>query len=197
MTKFKMLVGLLPLLLWSCASDEELFAKYDQFCNNKICMAQIAEVQYSYLPPDYAVWEPAVYFGFDKDTLVGRELERLTSNIDVLKKHPDYLVSIRGFTDSFNSQAYNLVLSTRRQGAVFDYLVSQGISAKRIIASKAGELLPIKDSEAQQDRILNRRVEMLLLDSNGRPLSFGIDTDRRTQEVFEPPLPLDRPAKGG
>lgn len=196
MSKVKILIGILPLLLWSCASDEELFAKYDQFCNNKICLAQISEVQYSFLPTDYAVWEPAVYFGFDKDSLVGREEQRLTRNIEVLKTHPDYLVSIRGFTDSFNSQAYNLALSTRRQATVFEFLVDQGISAERIIATKAGELLPIKDSEAKQDRILNRRVEMLLLDSTGRPLSFGIKTDTDAQEVFEPPLPLDRPVKG-
>lgn len=195
MNNYRILIGALLSLLAACASDEELFAKYDAFCNNKICLAQISEVQYSYLPPDYVVWEPAVYFGFDKHELTNKELQRLESDIKVLRDHPNYMVSVRGFTDSFNSQAYNLALSERRQATVVNYLIAQGIAAERVIASKAGELLPIKDSEARQDRILNRRVELLLLDGTGRPLSFGINASRTVEDVFEPPLPLDRPAR--
>lgn len=180
------------LLLAGCASDEELFAQYDKFCSSKICLATLAEVSYTPLPPDYTLWEPAVYFGFDKHHLIEVEYARLDRNIKVLEENPGFKVSVRGFTDSFNSQAYNLALADRRQNTVATYLLSKGIAEDRIIATKAGELLPIKDSEAEEDRILNRRVEMLLLDETGRPLAFGVDLERRIQETFNPPLPTDR-----
>ncbi len=195
MNKLFLTLATLLTLLSACASDEELFAKYDAFCTRNICLAQISEVQYSHLPPEYTVWEPAVYFGFDKDKLIDAEYRRLEQNITVLLNNPMFMVSVRGFTDSYNSQAYNLALSQRRQKTVVDYLVEKGISESRVIASKAGELLPIKDSEARADRILNRRVELLLLDETGRPLSFGVDVNRRSNDVFEAPLPLDRPKR--
>lgn len=185
------LIALLTLFT-SCASDEELFARYDQFCSKKICIAGISEVQYTNLPPEYTVWEPAVFFGFDKHHLIAAEYARIESNIKVLKQHPQFKVSIRGFTDSFNSQAYNLALADRRQTTVVTYLQNRGIDTDRIIASKAGELLPIIDSDAEEDRILNRRVEMLLLDETGRPLAFGVDLERRGIEEFVPPTPTDR-----
>jgi len=183
------------VLLISCASDEELFARYDKFCSNKICLATLAEVQFTPLPPDYSLWEPAVYFGFDKHHLIDREYVRIDRNIKVLNEHPKFKVSIRGFTDSFNSQAYNLALADRRQSTVVKYLLERGINPGRIIATKAGELLPILDSEAEEDRILNRRVEMLLLDENNRPLAFGVDLERRINDEFIPPTPTDREPK--
>jgi len=59
-----------PVFLASCASNDELFAEYDELnicgkCNNKIEMSMVNATAM----PETFIWEPAVYFGFDLDYL--------------------------------------------------------------------------------------------------------------------------------
>ena len=120
-------------------------------------------------------WEPAVYFGFDKDTLAASEMARLDKDLLVLRQKPQLKLSIQAFTDSKGSNQYNRDLALRRQQAVVGYLMSKGLAKQRILTSPLGEELPVLgDSEAE--RVVNRRVELMLLDANGRPLSLSIQT---------------------
>ena len=118
-------------------------------------------------------WEPAVYFGFDQATLETKEMARLDRDLLVLRKKPALKLSIQAFTDSKGSNQYNRDLAIRRQETVVNYLVSKGLAKERIRMSPLGEELPILgDSEAE--RVVNRRVELMLLDAAGRPLSLSI-----------------------
>ena len=98
---------------------------------------------------------------------------------------------MQAFTDSIASFAYNADLSERRRLAVYDYLAEKGISSDRIISSAGSELLPVLPTDSVEDRIINRRVEMMLLDNTGRPLSIGIALPDEAED-FVPPYPSEK-----
>ena len=180
------------LALNGCASNEELFAEYDAYCQGAACVATEGEVVYERVPVEVPAetlpWEPAVYFGYDLDTLDNVELLRLDRNIAVLDTDETLRISLQAFTDSVASFSYNERLAERRRQGVVRYLISQGISEDRIVSSSGSESLPVLPSDSVEDRIINRRVEMMLLDASGRPVSFGIALPEEPEE-FIPPYP--------
>lgn len=179
---------LLILTLTACASNEELFAKYDAYCQGTTCVSTEVEVVYEQVPAEVLSWEPAVYFGYDLDALEESEAARLDKNIKLLELDSDLGISLQAFTDSVASFAYNVNLSERRRITVVNYLMEAGIAEERIVSSAGSETLPVLPSDEAEDRILNRRVEMMLLDSSGRPISFGVVLPN-DQEDFVPPYP--------
>lgn len=86
-------------------------------------------------------------------------LDRLA---DFLKRYEDRDVRIEGHTDSSGDDAYNMQLSERRADAVRQYLVSQGISPRRIVATGRGETTPVASNNTAGGRQLNRRVEIII-----------------------------------
>ena len=133
-----------------------------------------------------SIWEPAVYFGYDLASLDANELARLDRDIVVLKKNPKLKLSVQAFTDSHGSNQYNQKLALQRQKTVVDYLVSKGVTRNRIVLSPLGEELPILGNSAAE-RVVNRRVELMLLDQGGRPLSFAIQPKATD---FKAPFPV-------
>ncbi len=176
-------------VLSGCATQDQLFAKYDKTCDlpeakviTKVKIVKQIEKQ----GIAGLHWEPAVYFGFDVATLEAKETERLVKDIAILTKNPELKVNIQAFTDVKGSNRYNHQLALRRQNTVLDYMGKQGISRDRILLSALGEELPILGSSTSE-RSINRRVELMLLDSSGRPLALEIQPK---QTGFTPPLPV-------
>ena len=77
----------------------------------------------------------------------------------VMRDYPNIAIRIEGHTDSDGSDAYNLKLSQQRAAAVLDYLVSQGLDAKRMGSVGLGETQPIDTNRTSDGRATNRRVE--------------------------------------
>jgi outer membrane protein OmpA-like peptidoglycan-associated protein len=77
----------------------------------------------------------------------------------VMRDYPNIAIRIEGHTDSDGSDAYNLKLSQQRAAAVLDYLVSQGLDAKRMGSVGLGETRPIDTNRTADGRANNRRVE--------------------------------------
>lgn len=69
-------------------------------------------------------------------------------------------IAVTGYTDSIGSNAANQRLSQRRADAVKQYLVSQGVEAKKIQTTGRGEANPVADNKSAQGRARNRRVEV-------------------------------------
>lgn len=110
------------------------------------------------------------------DVLFGTDLARLNSQgmrsaqklANVLQENPRRTVLVEGFTDSTGSGAHNQELSERRAGAVQTALLELGISRERIAMHGYGESYPVAANDTAQSRQLNRRVEIVLSDENGK-----------------------------
>lgn len=188
-------------LLSGCATNDGLFAKYDASCDlpkTKIVerikvVEKIKTVRVEVPTPAGKMlvdsgksWEPAVYFGFDLHNLEVKEVQRLAIDVSILKDNPKLKVNVQSFTDHKGSKNYNKKLALRRQATVVDYLNRMTISMNRITVSPLGEELPILGS-SEQERTINRRVELMLLDKNGRPLAMKIQP---SQSQFKAPFPV-------
>ncbi|MBD3335278.1 MAG: OmpA family protein, partial [Candidatus Eisenbacteria bacterium] len=78
---------------------------------------------------------------------------------EIMQEHPDIRVQIEGHTDNIGSDEYNMDLSQKRANAVKEWLVSQGISADRLVTVGRGESEPIDSNETDLGRARNRRIE--------------------------------------
>jgi outer membrane protein OmpA-like peptidoglycan-associated protein len=136
------------------------------------------------------VWEPAVYFGFDQNELADAEARRLESNLAVLKQYPTLQVSVQAFTDEKGAASYNQKLAARRLDRVVQYLRDGGISNGRIKRVALGEELPILPDANNEQRVINRRVELMPLDAQSRPLVLRADFARSGGDEFVPPAPV-------
>ena len=81
---------------------------------------------------------------------------------EVLKNNMDTNINIYGHTDSKGTDAYNLSLSERRAAAVKSYLISQGVSATRMMTMGVGEKEPVASNTTDAGRAENRRVEFAI-----------------------------------
>ena len=81
---------------------------------------------------------------------------------DIMKKHPNYHLTIEGHTDSRGDEQMNQVLSENRAKSCFDYLVSQGIDPTRMSYAGYGETQPIATNGTPAGRAQNRRVDFKL-----------------------------------
>ena len=112
------------------------------------------------------------------DVLFGTDLARLNPNgmqtaqklADILLQHPQRTVLIEGFTDSTGSASHNQALSERRATAVRNALQERAIARERITIKGYGESYPAAANDTAQNRQLNRRVEIVLSDADGKVL---------------------------
>lgn len=102
---------------------------------------------------------PLVYFDFDKSVISAEGMEKLDLFVDEVSDM-DSSITVEGHTDWIAPEQYNMSLSIRRAEAVVNYLVSKGISARRISMMGYGELRPISNNNTASGRALNRRVEI-------------------------------------
>ncbi|MGJ8670988.1 MAG: OmpA family protein [Oceanococcus sp.] len=67
-------------------------------------------------------------------------------------------IEIAGHTDNLGDDDYNQALSARRAYAVKNFLVDNGISAERLVATGYGASQPVADNNSELGRSKNRRV---------------------------------------
>jgi outer membrane protein OmpA-like peptidoglycan-associated protein len=85
----------------------------------------------------------------------------------VLRDYPDIQIRIEGHTDNVGNDATNLELSKQRADAVFEYIISKGIDARRLITEGFGETRPIDTNTTTTGKARNRRVEFHILQEGG------------------------------
>lgn len=104
----------------------------------------------------------AVQFETGKATLKKESFKILDQIADILQRYPGYALAIAGHTDDVGDGKANQLLSENRAKACNDYLVSKGISDKRLTFAGYGESSPIASNKTSDGRSLNRRVEFNL-----------------------------------
>ena len=78
--------------------------------------------------------------------------------------NPEIHLEIAAHTDDVGADAFNLLLSNRRAQSVTSYLVSQGISVARLRSRGYGKSQPLVPNISDENRALNRRVEMRVIE---------------------------------
>ena len=78
----------------------------------------------------------------------------------IIKKYPENVLTIRGYTDSTGSATVNKQLSEQRAQAVKSQLVAGGVPADTISVIGMGPENPVGDNKTPAGRSQNRRVEI-------------------------------------
>ena len=103
-----------------------------------------------------------ILFGVNQSDLNPASKANLNKLKEVLVKYPDTDIEIQGHTDNTGSDKYNMSLSKRRASAVSSYMVSTGVSSRRISTKGFGESAPNYGNDSEDGRAQNRRVEFLI-----------------------------------
>jgi peptidoglycan-associated lipoprotein len=75
-----------------------------------------------------------------------------------LQQYPDVSIQIEGHADERGTREYNISLSARRATNTRNFLISQGISAKRISSIAYGKERPAQLCDGEECWSQNRRA---------------------------------------
>ncbi len=100
-----------------------------------------------------------IHFDFDQFTLTADSRRILGDNAKYLNANSGVKVKIEGHCDERGSDEYNLALGESRALAAKNYLVSLGISAKRLSVISYGEEKPLVNAANEEAWAQNRRAE--------------------------------------
>ena len=100
-----------------------------------------------------------VFFVQSKATLLPESYPELDRLVRIMKDNKTIEIELGGHTDGRGDPKANLALSEERVEAVKQYLISKGISEKRILGKGFGGAKPMVANDTEENRQLNRRVE--------------------------------------
>ena len=92
---------------------------------------------------------------------------------ELLNKNSDYKVKIDGHTDSIGSEKYNEKLSQKRAEAVRGFLEKYGARPTQMEVVPRGKRHPKTENRTKEGRWVNRRVELKVLDKDGKIIGAG------------------------
>lgn len=108
------------------------------------------------------VFDDKILFEFGKYDLSRSALNYIDQVATVLKKLPNTIVIINGYTDNIGSYDVNQRLSTQRAEAVSYRLSQKGISYSRITANGKPLCDYVASNDTEWGRAQNRRVEIII-----------------------------------
>jgi peptidoglycan-associated lipoprotein len=99
-----------------------------------------------------------VFFAEDQSTLSPEAQETLRRQAQWLEKYPAVMVQVEGHADERGTREYNIALSARRATAAREFLIAQGVAARRISSIAYGKERPAALCDAEQCWSQNRRA---------------------------------------
>lgn len=122
------------------------------------------------------IFEP-LFYSNDTDLLTPQNSQKLKNLVDLLKIYPEVLVELVSNTSDEGDNAYELYFSVKRAEKIMDYLVSQGVNKKQIIARGLGNNYPyakgpsIGGNKSLADR-LNKRIDINFYNYEESPVTI-------------------------
>ena len=138
----------------------------------------------------FAMCEPVVYFEYDSAKLDRNNSDNIRWIAEKLKRQPDRLVVLTGYTDLKGRENYNLTLSGRRAIAIQEELILRGVNPNQIKIEAKGMSDPLTTEEERQN--LNRRVDVTF---EHIPHSFFDACKEKWNELFAEEETEEVPAK--
>ena len=111
-------------------------------------------------PPGAALQD--VYYEFDSINLRSDAEETLKQNAEWMKANLTARVEVEGHCDDIGSDEYNLALGAKRAQIAKDFLVSQGVSADRLVTISYGKEAPACFEPTEECRVKNRRARFVV-----------------------------------
>ena len=133
----------------------------DQKVSATIALKPIEEI----IVEDQIVLNP-ILFDLDKSNIKAQAAFELDKVVSVMNKYPEMVIAVGAHTDSRATDAYNLSLSEARAQSTVQYIISKGISGKRISGKGYGESQPkvsCGDTCSEAEHQLNRRSEFTIV----------------------------------
>ncbi len=113
-----------------------------------------------------------IYYDLDKWFIRPDAAKELDKLVKMLKDNPTLEIELSSHTDCRATAKYNMQLSSKRAEAAVNYIVSQGVEARRLIAAGYGESRPVNKCECEGKVVVpcteiehqaNRRTEFKIL----------------------------------
>ncbi len=98
-----------------------------------------------------------IFFATNKTSLTTASRATLRKQSTYLRKNKNLNVTIEGHADERGTREYNLALGERRANAAKDYLMTYGISGKRISVISYGKEKPVNPASTPLAWSQNRR----------------------------------------
>ena len=98
-----------------------------------------------------------IFFATNKSSLTTASRATLRKQATYLRKNKNLNVTIEGHADERGTREYNLALGERRANAAKDYLMTYGISGKRISVISYGKEKPVNPASTSLAWSQNRR----------------------------------------
>jgi peptidoglycan-associated lipoprotein len=103
-----------------------------------------------------------VFFALDSSEIDAAGQQVLNTNAAILKKYPEWVITIEGHADERGTAEYNLALGERRAMAARTYLVSLGIPVDRLKTVSYGKEFPFDPGHNEQAWANNRRAHFVV-----------------------------------
>ena len=104
-----------------------------------------------------------INFGYDQSTLTDEAKQKLSQNMEWIRKHSDVSLQLEGHCDKRGSLEYNLALGERRAQSVKSYLIGLGASPQKLNIISFGEEKLLSEGDSEADHFKNRRVNFMPL----------------------------------
>jgi outer membrane protein OmpA-like peptidoglycan-associated protein len=159
------LISLKPAKVYSIAIEATGYVNLSEKLDFQSIVMNNVEMNFKLQPIEVGavVNLKSVLFELGSTTLLDESYSELNVVVDFLKSNPNVVIELEGHTDNRGDMRKNLVLSQQRVDKIKSYLVSKGISPKRIQGKGYGGSRPIATNNTEEARRLNRRVEFRIL----------------------------------
>ncbi len=101
-----------------------------------------------------------ILFDTGKSNLKDMAKSNLAEMAAIMKKYPENILTIKGYTDSTGSVKTNEALSQKRADAVKSQLILNGLPTALVTAQGMGPTNPVADNTTDDGKKQNRRVEI-------------------------------------
>ncbi|UYL07478.1 OmpA family protein [Bdellovibrio sp. SKB1291214] len=101
-----------------------------------------------------------ILFDTGKSTLKPAAQSNISELAQIMKKYPENILTVRGYTDDTGTAVKNNPLSKDRAEAVRAQLIASGVPANTITSIGMGATNPVDPAKTAEARSKNRRVEI-------------------------------------
>lgn len=105
-----------------------------------------------------------IQFEYARAELDAESIAVLGQVLAELRKHPGMVIEVSAHTDNEGTALGNLAVSQARAEGVRNYLLSENVDAKQVVAKGYGSTRPVVDHNSAEDSSKNRRVDITVLE---------------------------------